>query len=1421
MRQKTFVAVAGFLALLIFSPLAANGAVGPTPDTWTQVNTDGFGDADNYSAYRMITYNNRIYVGIFGNNGPVWEYDGTNWTQVNTTGFGDVNNAGINSMAVFNSKLYVGTYNNNGTEVWEYNGSSWTQVNADGFGDSGNYAADSMAVYNSYLYVAVANTAGVGIWRTAGAGGPPFSDWTQVNSDGFGNSYNARAYNMVEHSGKLFVGTYNTSTGTEVWSTAAFEGPPFTDWNQVNTDGFGNSNNSLTRSMAVYGTKLYVGTDNGTTGAEVWRTAGTGTPPFSDWTQVNSDGFGNSSNTAAKSMAEHNGNLFVGTDNSSTGGEVWEYNGSSWAQANNDGFGDPNNFYANSMAVLNNGLYVGTYNTSTGAEVRVKGVPPGTHYVDRDQSSEGDGSSGNPWKTLHYAIQQINDSPSGTFVLNVAAGTYSLESNEENSQLTLSHDDVTIQGAGPGSTILDGLNAESWSPGIKTNNASNVIIKDMEIRNFNSYGIEISAGSGNVIQGCAIHDNDSMGIYVVSSSPEIKQNEIYDNLYGIYVTDSGGTASPDIQNNLIYDTNELMNYGIYLYSTSGTTVNPKIYHNTIDGNNASSKGIYLWKDPGASLNPEIKYNIITNFSQYGLYSDSGYGGSPTIDYNNVWHNGSGTKNENYNGYSPGAHDLYENTPGDGLGKDPLYGSYNLLEGSPCIDAIPTGAEDPVTVDLEGTSRPKGSGYDMGAYEYVPQYDLTVTTVGQGTVDPTGGTYDEDTVVTLTATADSGWVFSGWSGDLTGSTNPETITMDSAKSVTATFSTQLTPGDYYVDASQTSEGDGSESSPFKTLHNAVEQINNGSSGTYVLSLSAGTYSVGGGENDQSLTITQDNVTIIGESGSSPVLDGTNASSWGYGIGIDQDADSVRIYNLEIANFSTAGLIIEGTGASVTNCDVHDNATGLWLESTASDATIEDNQIHENDTGHHSIGVWIKGASGVTVARNQIYTHEDYGIGVEDCNPTIQRNEIYDNESGIDIWAYTQEASPQITNNLIYTGASGITMSAMDESASPGIYHNTIDSGTEDGIYCHGAGATPDIKYNIITSFGAYGINNTGGSPTIAYNNVYGNATAQYGGDTTSQTGTNGNISQDPLYGSYELQSSSPCIDKIPTDSGDPVTVDYAGYARPKDAGYDMGAYEFIADIAHGFTLPGGTGDATDYRMFTVPVTLASGSSLKQSMEDALGTYNKFIWRVFAWDPGTSEYIEMDDSAFAELEVYPGRGFWVISTSTDTITFSGQPAPDGDYTEVPISPGWNMVALPWPSQSVELDEIAVSDGLNNYWITSTSNTLTQQYVWDYTGTGTNNGYEQRASGATLEPGTAYWIKVLGTAELTMLVPKDNEGGYFTASSVRTASEASTTPEDTEQPPPPPGLSVSFDSTSSDGGTKVSGSGGCFIGTVAPME
>ncbi len=68
---------------------------------------------------------------------------------------------------------------------------------------------------------------------------------------------------------------------------------------------------------------------------------------------------------------------------------------------------------------------------------------------------------------------------------------------------------------------------------------------------------------------------------------------------------------------------------------------------------------------------------------------------------------------------------------------------------------------------------------------VVQYTLTTNTTGQGTVSG-GGVYNSGTSVSITATAASGWDFNGWSGALSGNTNPTSVIMNSDKTVTATF-----------------------------------------------------------------------------------------------------------------------------------------------------------------------------------------------------------------------------------------------------------------------------------------------------------------------------------------------------------------------------------------------------------------------------------------------------------------------------------------------------------------------------------------------------------------------------------------------------------------------------------------------------------
>ncbi len=68
------------------------------------------------------------------------------------------------------------------------------------------------------------------------------------------------------------------------------------------------------------------------------------------------------------------------------------------------------------------------------------------------------------------------------------------------------------------------------------------------------------------------------------------------------------------------------------------------------------------------------------------------------------------------------------------------------------------------------------------------YTLTTSVSGGGSVSrsPNATTYAGGTQVTLTATAASGNQFAGWTGDLSGATNPQSITMLANRSVTANF-----------------------------------------------------------------------------------------------------------------------------------------------------------------------------------------------------------------------------------------------------------------------------------------------------------------------------------------------------------------------------------------------------------------------------------------------------------------------------------------------------------------------------------------------------------------------------------------------------------------------------------------------------------
>jgi hypothetical protein len=87
------------------------------------------------------------------------------------------------------------------------------------------------------------------------------------------------------------------------------------------------------------------------------------------------------------------------------------------------------------------------------------------------------------------------------------------------------------------------------------------------------------------------------------------------------------------------------------------------------------------------------------------------------------------------------------------------------------------------------------------YEEEPsKYTLHVSVIpqGSGTVSPLGGYFEEGTSFEITITPKDGYVFKEYTGDVTGTSVPLTVTMNSQKTITVVFEGIDTDGDGVID-----------------------------------------------------------------------------------------------------------------------------------------------------------------------------------------------------------------------------------------------------------------------------------------------------------------------------------------------------------------------------------------------------------------------------------------------------------------------------------------------------------------------------------------------------------------------------------------------------------------------------------------------
>jgi len=316
---------------------------------------------------------------------------------------------------------------------------------------------------------------------------------------------------------------------------------------------------------------------------------------------------------------------------------------------------------------------------------------------------------------------------------------------------------------------------------------------------------------------------------------------------------------------------------------------------------------------------------------------------------------------------------------------------------------------------------------------LPQYILTASVDPSGggsvTLNPSGGTYDYGTVVTLTAVANTGYQFDYWSGDASGSNPSIQITMDGNKSIIAHF-TEIPPQQYTL----------------------ITSVDPSESGSIILDPSGGTYDEG--------TIVTATVNVNSgyqfdhwsgdASGSNPSIQITmnnNRNIVAHFVALAPPNQPPTVAITSPANGTTVSgtVSISGT-ANDTDGDVQSAqvkiGTGSWTNATGTTSWSYDWDTTNVANGSHTIyarsydGTNYSNISSVTVTVNNISPNHKPTVSIifpsdgmdvkktftihgaasdEDGSGTIQKVEIKIDEgewkvvNGTTSWNYTWDST----------------------------------------------------------------------------------------------------------------------------------------------------------------------------------------------------------------------------------------------------------------------------------------------------------------------------------------------------------------------------------------------------------------------------
>jgi uncharacterized repeat protein (TIGR01451 family)/uncharacterized delta-60 repeat protein len=273
--------------------------------------------------------------------------------------------------------------------------------------------------------------------------------------------------------------------------------------------------------------------------------------------------------------------------------------------------------------------------------------------------------------------------------------------------------------------------------------------------------------------------------------------------------------------------------------------------------------------------------------------------------------------------------------------------------------------------------------------FINQHTLSTATAGTGsgsvTLDPPGGVYDYGTVVTATATADTGSTFAGWSGACTGM-GPCVLTMDGDKSVIGTFELEGATTDVTLEVDTTTDSNApafqvcNDAVPNDcSLRGAISKANGDSGTTYTIVLPAGTYTLalaGAGDDTNAtgdLDITT-GLTIAGAGAATTIINAAGIDRAIQVIGnVPATLSGLTVQNGNAGGHDGGGIL--APSITLLNVHVKNNTTtgrggGVYVTNGAA---IGDSLFQGNSTTNYGGGFYNFSGGQVTITNTQFISN----------------------------------------------------------------------------------------------------------------------------------------------------------------------------------------------------------------------------------------------------------------------------------------------------------------------------------------------------------------------------------------------------------------------------------------------------------------